>query len=162
MVETILQHWLLSDYLLPFLLVFFILFAVLEKTGVLGKDKKQLNALISFVIGLIFVAAVQPKLIVGDMILFFTIAVIILFIGLLLWGFISGDGKVENKIVKTILVVAIFVAVIVALLVVLGVEGNIFNFLFDQSWSKTLWTNVIFLVVIAGAIALALMTPKSG
>jgi len=156
MAETILQHWLLSEYLLPFLLVFFILFAVLEKTSVLGKEKKQLNALVSFVVGLIFVAAVSPKIIVGDMILFFTVAVVILFIGLLLWGFVSGDGKVENKIVKTILVVVIVIAIIIALLVVLGVDGKIFNFLFDQSWSKTLWTNIIFIAVIAGAIALAI------
>ena len=52
--------------------------------------------------------------------------------------------------------IGIVVAVIVALLVALGVHENIFNFLFDQPWSKTLWTNIIFIAVIAGAIALAM------
>jgi len=52
----------LFDVVLPFLLVFSILFGVLEKTkilGVEGKDrhaKKNLNAMISFVVGLIVVA----------------------------------------------------------------------------------------------------------
>ena len=40
---TILQSALLTDFLYPFLLVFFILFAVLEKTNIFGAGKKQLN-----------------------------------------------------------------------------------------------------------------------
>ena len=76
MAENILQHEILTDFVYPFLLVFFIIFALLEKTKIFGTDKKQLNALVAFVIGLIFVAAVDPKLIVGDLILFLTIDLI--------------------------------------------------------------------------------------
>ncbi len=134
MAETILQHWLLSDYLLPFLLVFFILFAVLERTKVFGEGKKQLNALISLVVSLIFITAVQPKLIVGDMMLFFVVAIVIFFVGLLLWGFVSGgEAKIEGKI-KGIFAVVVIVAIIIALLVILGVQDNIFNLLFGQTW----------------------------
>ena len=70
--ETFLQHWIFTQYLFPFLLVFFIVFALLERTKLFGDGKKQLDALISFVIGLIFVVAGVPKLIVGNMILFFS------------------------------------------------------------------------------------------
>src|SRR3989344_9411007 len=53
------------DVVLPFLLVFTIVFAILEKTRVLGVDKvdgkeytkKNLNAIVAFVIGFLVVAS---------------------------------------------------------------------------------------------------------
>ena len=69
--ETILQSTIVSKFILPFLLVFFIVFAILEKTKLLGDGQKQLNALLAFVIGLIFTGAVFPKEVVGNLVLFF-------------------------------------------------------------------------------------------
>lgn len=43
------------DAFLPFLLIFTIVFAVLEKTGVLGQGKRNLNILLSAILGLIVV-----------------------------------------------------------------------------------------------------------
>ena len=77
--ETIFQHELLTKFAYPFLLIFFIVFAILEKTKILGDDKKQLNAVLAFVIGLIFLSVVQPRLIVENMILFLTVAIVIVF-----------------------------------------------------------------------------------
>jgi len=46
------------DVVLPFLLVFTIVFAILEKTRILGKeDKKNLNAMVSFVIAFFVIAS---------------------------------------------------------------------------------------------------------
>ncbi|MFH0978136.1 MAG: hypothetical protein V1837_02420 [Candidatus Woesearchaeota archaeon] len=42
----------LSDVLLPFLLVFTIIFAVLQKTNILGKDKRNWNIIVALVISL--------------------------------------------------------------------------------------------------------------
>ncbi len=44
------------DVIVPFILVFTILFAILERTKVLGKDKKRFNAMIAFVIGFFVIA----------------------------------------------------------------------------------------------------------
>ena len=55
--ETFLQNWIVAKFVLPFFLVWFIVFAILEKAKPLG-EKHQLNALVSTVIGLIFVSAV--------------------------------------------------------------------------------------------------------
>ena len=71
--ETILQHWILTRFAFPFLLIFFIVFAVLEKTKLLGEGKKQLNALLSFVVSLVFVSAIYPTLVVSNLILFLTV-----------------------------------------------------------------------------------------
>lgn len=160
--QTILQHWIFTKFALPFLLVFAIVFAILEKTEVLGKDKHQVNAIVAFVVGLIFVGAAYPKEIVGNLILFLTVAIVVVFVGLLLWGFVSG-GKAEigDSKVKWVAGGAVTIAVIIALLWASGTQGGIFDFLFGQSWSASFWTNVLFIVIIVAAIAIVVYTSKS-
>lgn len=160
--ETILQHWIFSKFILPFLLVFFIVFAVLEKTKIFGDNKKQLNALISFVVGIIFVGAVFPKLVVGNLILFLTVALIIVFVVLLLWGFLTGEeAKFSGKAVKIIAAIVIIVAVAIFFFWTAGWQTTIFSTLFNQSWSKAFWTNLLFIVIIAIALALILKAKNS-
>lgn len=162
-IETIFQHEILTKFAYPFLLIFFIVFAILEKTKVLGDDKKQLNALVAFVMGLIFLSAVQPKMIVGNLILFLTVALIVMFVALLLWGFVSGGELktdfLKNKAVKWVVGIGVMVAVVFAILWAAGIDAGIIDLLFKQSWSSALWTNIAFVVVIA--IALALVLKKS-
>jgi len=161
--ETILQHWIFTRFAFPFLLMFFIVFAVLEKTKLLGEDKKQLNALISFVVGLIFVSAVYPTLVVSNLILFLTVALVVVFIALLLWGFVFGE-KEEFKIkgwMKWVLGVLIGIAVVVAVLWATGVQNKVIGLLFNQTWSSAFWTNALFVVVIAIALALVIGKSKS-
>ena len=157
--ETILQHWILTRFAYPFLLIFFIVFAVLEKTKIFGDDKKQLNALVAFVIGLIFISVVYPTLVVENLILFLTVALVVVFIALLLWGFVSGgEAKISSKGLKIVAGILIVIAVAIALLWAMGIWDEFANLLFKQSWSKSFWTNLIFIVVIA--VALALMMRK--
>lgn len=158
MAETILQHWIFSQFALPFLLVFFVVFAILEKTKVLG-DKKQINALIAFVIGLIFVSFVHPVVVVQNLILFLTVALIAMFIGLILWGFIGGKAEIDNKVVKMLFGAGIFILVIVAVLWATGSFTPITEWFANQDWGNSIWTNLLFIIVIAIAIALAM---KSG
>ena len=155
MVETILQHWLFTRFAFPFLLVFFILFAILEKTKIFGDDKKQLNALVSFVIGLLFVTFAYPVDVVNNLILFLTVALVVVFIALLLWGFMSGEAKFEGGI-RTILLVVLVIAVIIAVVWSTGFQDPFSEWLFKQDWSGDFWTNVFFIVVIAIALALVL------
>ena len=50
-----LDRWGLTDVLLPFLLIFVIVFAILQKTRILGEAKKNLNTIIAIVVGLLVV-----------------------------------------------------------------------------------------------------------
>ena len=45
----------LTDALLPFLLIFTVIFAILQKVKIFGKDKKNINVIISLIIGLLVV-----------------------------------------------------------------------------------------------------------
>ncbi|MEK6840874.1 MAG: hypothetical protein AABX79_02885 [Nanoarchaeota archaeon] len=165
MPETILQHWVLVNFAYPFLLLFFIVFGILEKTEVFGSGKKQLNALIAFIIGLIFISFINPKLVVANLILFLTVAVVVMFVALLLWGFISGkDGlqfKDANKGLKYFIGIVIVIAVILATLWALGVQGSFFDFLFRSSWSEEFITNIVFIAVVIIAMVAIIRGGKS-
>jgi hypothetical protein len=159
--NTILQSDLAVNFVYPFLIVFFIVFAILEKTHVLGEDKKQINALVAFIIGLIFVSAVQPKLIVNDLILYLSIALILMFVILLLWGFASGgDLKTGDILVKPWLKWVVGLVIVAGAFVVMansaGINFGFLDKLFNSSWSENFWTNVLFIVLIAVALAVVL------
>jgi len=165
---TILQHWIFTRFALPFLLIFFIVFGILEKTKLFGPDKKQLNALIAFVIGLILVGATSPTLTITNLILFLTIAIVILFVALLLWGFVSGEEglKFEKlpKQLKLLFGILIVIAVAIALFWALGMNITIFepifSLFFNSDWSGSFWINLSFIVVVI--VALVLILRKSG
>lgn len=155
--ETILQHWLLTDFVLPFLLIFAIIFALLEKSKILGDDKKQINAIIALVVGLIFVGVAFPKLIVGNMVQFLAVAIVIIFVTLLLWGFATGSelktNIMDNRGVKWTFGIVLIIAVILAILWATGTNlGTDLNFLFGSSWSSGFWTNLIFIAVIVAVV----------
>jgi hypothetical protein len=116
-------------------------------------------------VALIFVAAVTPKLIVGNLVLFLCIAMIIVFVVLLLWGFVSGSELNagifgENKFLPWAVGIVIVLGVIVVVSVSAGIDvGGFFGRLFESSWSESFWTNVLFVALIAIALAVAI---KSG
>ncbi len=159
---NILQHEILTQFVYPFLLIFFIVFAILEKSKMFGEDKKQINAFIAFVIGLIFVGAVAPKLIVNNLVLFLSVAIVIVFVILLIWAFITGgDAKFENKAIKIIAGILIIIAVVIMIFMVTGIFDTVTDTLFRSSWSSDLWTNVVFIVILVVALAAVLASAKS-
>ena len=164
MVETILQHPILTNFVYPFLIVFLIVFAILDKTKLLGEEKKQLNALLAFVIGLIFVSAVYPKIVVSNLILFLSVALVVMFVVLLLWGFIfakEGGGVVFTQPMKWSLFAVVTVSAIIGILWSFGVTGKVYDFFFNQSWSSDFWTNLIFIVLIGIALGFVIKGTKS-
>lgn len=50
-----LDAWGLTQVMLPFLLIFVIVFAILQKTRILGENKKNLNVVVAMVVGLLAV-----------------------------------------------------------------------------------------------------------
>lgn len=162
--ETIFQHWIVTEFILPFLLMWTIVFAILQKTKLLGDDKKQLDSIVAFVIGIIFVGAIYPKMIVDNLILFLTVAIIVVFVALLLWGFVSGNELksefLKNKSLKWIVGIGVMVAVAIALLWASGIENSVLDLLFRQGWSNDFWTNLAFIAVIAITLAIVLRKSK--
>lgn len=164
---TFLQNPVLTKFVYPFLLIFFILFAVLEKTKIFGSGNKQINALISFVVSFIFVSAVFPKEMTSNLMLFLAIALVVVFVVLILWGFIMGEDGLkifENapKGLKWAIGGFIIIAVLIAVLWAAGVDtAGFFDRIFNSSWSSELWTNVVFIVFVVIALVVVLASGKS-
>lgn len=160
---TILQSDIAVKFIYPFLLMFFIIFAILEKSKLLGEEKKQINAMVAFVIGLIFVSVAYPKLVVSNLILFMTIAIVIVFVVMILWGFIMGGEGLKfgnfSGGLKWAVGIVIIVAVALAVLWATGVGFGVFDVIFGPK-TKNFWTNVLFIAVLAGALAIAIKSQK--
>lgn len=140
--------------------MFLIVFAILERTKLFGEGKKQIDALTAFVIGLIFVTAIYPKLVVTNLILFLTVALVAIFVILLIWGFIFGDSK--TKLEKGLVVGLGIIATIVFIGAVIWATGlyQSFGSVLSGSLGSTIVTNVVFLIVIGIALALVLIPKK--
>jgi hypothetical protein len=154
----------LVNFVYPFCLIFFVLFAVLDRTKIFGEEKKQINALVAFIVAFIFVSAVFPKVIVSNLILFLAIALIVVFVVLLLWGFIMGGDSLkifENSKpgFKIFVGVLIVIGVTIAVLWAAGIDASgLLGKLFNSDWSESFWTNVLFFVLVAIALAVMLRT----
>lgn len=53
--SRVLERWGVVDALLPFLLIFVIVYAILQKTRILGEGKKNLNVIVAIVVALFVV-----------------------------------------------------------------------------------------------------------
>jgi hypothetical protein len=159
MVETILSSPFVTEIVLPFLLVFTLIFAILEKTRILGEGKRQINAIIGLVIGLFLVAfPFARSIVVGLMPLLAVIAVVIL-VFTMLFAFASG-GKEEFVMPKGLKVafgVLIGLALIVALLVLTGYWDVVFRTITE---GRELATNIFFILIIVAAIIIVIATSK--
>ncbi|MEK6820694.1 MAG: hypothetical protein AABX71_03205 [Nanoarchaeota archaeon] len=157
---TILSHPFFTEQILPFLLVFTLIFAILDKTKILGDEKRQVNAIVAFVIGLILIAFPYPRhIIVGLMPLLAVLAVIIL-VFMLLYSFAAGEKEFKMpKGLKITFGVLIGMALIVAVLVLTGY----WNIVVDAALGgegADIAAEAFFIIVVAAAVVLVLWSGK--
>ncbi|MDP1696099.1 MAG: hypothetical protein Q8L29_04250 [archaeon] len=148
---TILSSPFFVEGVLPFLLVFVLVYAVLQKSKILGDDKKQINAIVSLVIGLIVISFNKYVSIIVNLIPVLAVGLVIILVFLLLWGivFVNEDFAVAGWVKWTFGGLA-FAAVLISALI------------FTEAWSyfkdyfsgdNTLFINIVFLVIVGVAVA---------
>ncbi len=164
------------DVLLPFILVFTIVFAILERTKVLGTEKlnnieygkKNLNAMTAFVIAFLVIASAQMVSIINNAM---PKIVILLFLGvffLLLVGIfysekeevlLSSGWKIMFMVIMFIGIVAIFLHSIPTS------SGKPFlNWIMEfiaYNYTTTAVTSIILVLVVAGLILYVVREPKA-
>jgi hypothetical protein len=162
MANFLIDNTLFADYILPFVLVFTLVFAVLQKSKLLGEGKQQIDALISFAIAAILIGFSTQVGWIKDFIVFLVIGLVILFIFMLIYGFAYGDTKGDplagQAWVKPTVGIIAFIAVIVAALVITDYWGTVYDFFTNDE----LGMNVLFVILIAVAIIAVLKGGKSG
>lgn len=153
MVEPILISPFFTNYVLPFVLVFTLIFALLQKTQILGDGKKQINAILGLVIGLILISFDSARNIVVQLMPFLAVSAVILFIFMLIYGFVMGKKEdVLHKGTKIILGIIFALAFVTVLLYVSGWWSFVYDFMFNRETSSQIWINLLLFAVIIGAI----------
>jgi hypothetical protein len=154
---TILQNPFVVLVLLPFLLVFLIIFAILQKSEVFGKGKKQIDSLVALVIALLFVSFANAVGIVVLLMPFLGASLAVIIVFMILWGSVWNNEV--PKALKTTIGVIVSIAVVVAVIFITGAYDYLMN-LFESDSSGIL-VNVIMIVVVIGAVVFALLGPGS-
>ena len=163
MVEIILSGPFFRELVLPFLLVFAIVFAVLQKSQILGKDKKQIDAIVALVLGLIVVAIGSATNIITGIIPVLAVGLVILLAFFLLWGFAFHGEEFKTPLaVKGIIGIGAAIAVIITTLVLTGAWDYIKNL--ANGGGSSVMTNIIFgiLIIIAIVAVIGGFGGKSG
>jgi len=123
--ESIIQDmdsWGLTDVMLPFLLIFTIIFAILTKTKILGKDKKNFNMVVALAIGLLVVIPhvtnnypqnKDPVLIINNSLPAVAIIIVALIMLLLLVGIFGGEASWTGYITGWVAIAAFIVVLII-------------------------------------------------
>ena len=157
--ETILSNPLVINIVLPFLLVFTVIFALLQKSNILGEGRRQIDAIVSLVIALIVVSFGYATGVIVSLMPFLAVAVVIILVFLILYAMVfQGEEFKLHKGVKVTLVVLIAAAVVIAVLISTGACDYIKYEFFYGTDSSAIVTNVIFLVIIAIAV-IAVVVP---
>ncbi|MBI2629910.1 hypothetical protein HYW76_02320 [Candidatus Pacearchaeota archaeon] len=158
MSDTILSSDIVVNAILPFLLVFTLIFAILQKTKILGEGKKQIDAIIALVVGLMLIAFPYPRgIIVNLMPLLAVIAVVLLvFLVLLQFAYNDKDFSMPGGLKKG-LGVLVGVAIVIALVYFTGAWDFISN---QSAAGNNLFRNAIFIIIIIAGIALVLFSGK--
>jgi hypothetical protein len=159
-VETILTSFFAVRVVYPFLLVFTLLFAVLQKSKILGDEKSQIDALVALSIALIVVAFSWSTNIIINLMPFLAVSLVILLVFMILFGFVAStneDGLKMPPFVKWGITILIVLALVIAVLISTGQWDRVYYALFFDYGENTLLSNIVLLVIVAGAIAAVVM-----
>ena len=152
MVETIFTNPIFIDTILPFLLMFTLVFAVLEKTKILGDGKRQIDAIVALVIGLIFVSFGGATDIVVRMIPILGIALVVILIFMILLGFAYKPGSFEMPTgLKVTVGILAGILVMGTVLILTGGLDYILGFIYSGS-NTGLVINIILIAIMVGAV----------
>jgi hypothetical protein len=148
---SIFDYSLLSQIIPAFLLIFVLVFAILQKSQLLGDAAQKANLIISFAIGVLFIIAAPARNFVIGVMPFLAIALAVMLSFLILWGFIAGKDWASNKWMKPVFGILIGIFIVAVVLYVSGVWADIDD-IFLNWFGTGFWSGLILLVIIGGAV----------
>ena len=164
-----LQDFGFFDVILPFLLVFTIVFGILEKTKIFGVEKvgdkeypkKSINSMIAFTIAFFVIAAKEVVQSIQVSLPQVVLVLIVLVCFMMLAGSFMGEKQFnfeQRKGWVMFLTLVIFVAVLMIFMNSFGWLEGVYNFFSNSSY---LLVPIGFLLVILGAIMYVMSGDKS-
>lgn len=157
MALTIFSNPLFVEAILPFLLVFTLVFAILQKTKVLGDGKKQIDAIVAGVIGLIVISFSYATGIIISIIPFLAVAAVVILIFMLLYGMTFASGKFEMHWgIQTAIGIILAIGIIVTVMIATGAWDYIVGVLNTGADKSAIITNLVFIGLFVAAVAAVL------
>ncbi len=160
MAWTILQSDFVIYAVLPFLLVFTVIFGILEKSKIFGEGKKQIDAIVSLVIGLIVISYSYATGIIVGLVPVMAVGVVIILVFLILFGFVfkEGDFKIHWGLQLAFGILA-GIAVIIAVLVLTGAWTYVTSwFNGSGAGSSTLVSSIVLIIIVVAVVAIVVGT----
>ncbi len=159
------------DVILPFLLVFTIIFAILEKTKIFGVEeiggvkytKKNINAMVAVVVAFLVIASAQLVAIISEVMANVVLLLILIICFLLLVGAMFGDKEFSMDkfpIWTQVLMGLMFTGIVLIFLNALGWLQYIFA-LFEY-WNADWAASILFVIIIIGFMIFITWGPKKG
>jgi hypothetical protein len=152
---------LFREIILPFLLVFVVVFAILQKTKVLGDGKTQMDSLVALVIGILLIITPAPRDFIVNFTPWVAVGAAVILVFLLLYGFVAEDSWKKEKWVKITFGILAGLFVLGLVIYFSGIwKLAAVKSLFSSAGSESLWANVLLIVVAAAALTIALVSNR--
>jgi hypothetical protein len=135
---------------MPFLLVFVLIFSVLEKSSILGEGKRPANAIVAAVIAFIFVGVPSIVGIAIKMIPWVSLILVTILCALMVFGFMGMEIP-KGKGFKITFGILFGLALLAVVLWATGVFGLI-------HFTSALIQYIVLIIVFGGALALIVST----
>jgi hypothetical protein len=148
-----------ATMLLPFLLIFVVVFAILQKSKILGDGKAQIDAMVALVIGLILIGFPGPRDIVVGLMPWVAVGVSVILVFMILYGFVAGDLSKSPEWMKITFGILAGLFTIGVVVYVTGFWGIIAD-LFRGSSDSSLWMNIVLIVLVIGAAIIVVVGSK--
>ena len=138
--------------------MFVVVFAILQKSKVLGEGKAQADAMVGMVIGLILIGVPASRDLMVSIISWMPVALAVLLVFLILYGFIAGDlSSIPDPLKYTLGTLAGLFTVGVVLSVS-GVGSGIWD---SFGGNSDIWMNVLMIALVLGVVAVAVFGNKN-
>ena len=158
MVSTLFQSPIFSEIILPFILIFTVIFAILEKAKILGEDKKQIDAIVSFAIALIFVSYSYATGVISKLMPFLGISAVVILVFMILFAFVSTgkEGFELGQGLKITFGVLIGIGVVIVVIWATGAWDKVYSFFSgSDERTTTLWATIFVVIAIIVAVVVA-------
>jgi hypothetical protein len=162
----ILSNPFFAEIILPFVLIFVLVFAILQKSKVLGDGKRQIDAMVSLVIALMAVSFGYAVGIILALMPFLAVSAVVILVFMILHGMVYKEGEFEmTKGLRIAFAIISGIALLIALLVATGGWEYMISLVGYLAYSESgggIVANFILFAVIAAAVAVVLWGGKSG
>jgi len=149
-----------TEMLLPFLLVFVVVFAILQKSKILGNGKAQIDSMVALVIGLLLIGLPQPRDIIVGLMPWMAVGVAVILVFMILYGFVAGDLSDAPKGMKITFGILAGLFTLGVVVYVTGFWNVLADWIASDFEGSSLWMNVIMIILVVGAAIVAVTSGK--